>query len=551
MKKLSVLLVILSTLLFSFSAYADNSVAVTPKIAIDCLEEVKNNPPRKAGDYFTKYVGSFYIDFNQNSIPELALVYTDSSGWDACVVFYYTRLSFDMSKGLENSTPVYTAEIIYETPTKMWGEGLLSTSIGGSGGTTAEIVRFANGRYGIQATEHGGAGEDVYTCYYDGGEMFWETYEKGEIVWSVSNNLPEENAFYTVPDPNNPFKDVSKNDYYYDSVSWAVKNNITQGTSNTTFSPMDTCTRGQVVTFLHRMNGCPTPSGTNPFSDVAKGAYYYDAVLWAVEAGITQGTSATTFSPDATCTSAQVITFLHRAKGEPAPVSDSGEFTGEYYKNAYLWAKENGFFENIVFSPSATAKRAEIVTYMYTAKDIAVSQKAPDLSDLEDGRYDVYFLRNVKKNGLLEEIDVEIIEYVGVNSEDAYNLKAGDVLNYSQYNPELPDITVETAVVEDKILKVNGTYTFWLHPERNNMKGKFIFSDDEFDSNNVGFTYKVADKTLTIMQGTQIYDYTTASEVIFDSYSELLNKRPYQDKFIGSMDVKDGMITAMILEYRP
>ena len=110
-----------------------------------------------------------------------------------------------------------------------------------------------------------------------------------------------------------PFVDVAKDSYYCKSVKWAYGSEITGGTSTTTFSPDDNCTRAQVVTFLWRTAGQPKPNkNNNPFADVKADSYYYDAVLWAVENGITGGTSANTFSPDSNCTRAQVVTFLYR-----------------------------------------------------------------------------------------------------------------------------------------------------------------------------------------------------------------------------------------------
>ena len=100
--------------------------------------------------------------------------------------------------------------------------------------------------------------------------------------------------------------------YYYDAVLWAVEEGITSGTSATTFAPNATVTRGQTVTFLHRANGSPAASGSSPFTDVASGTYYTAAVQWAVAEGVTSGTSATTFAPDAPCTRAQIVTFLYR-----------------------------------------------------------------------------------------------------------------------------------------------------------------------------------------------------------------------------------------------
>ena len=172
----------------------------------------------------------------------------------------------------------------------------------------------------------------------------------------------------------NPFTDVSSSAYYYDAVLWAVENGVTSGTTTTTFSPNLACTRAQAVTFLWRAAGSPAPkSVNNPFTDVSSSAYYYDAVLWAVENGITAGTTATTFSPDQTCTRAQIVTFLWRAAG--TDVTGSNPFsdvpTGAYYYDAVLWAVENEVTAGTsatTFSPSANCTRAQIVTFLYRAK---------------------------------------------------------------------------------------------------------------------------------------------------------------------------------------
>ncbi len=170
----------------------------------------------------------------------------------------------------------------------------------------------------------------------------------------------------------NPFVDVAEGAYYYDAVLWAAENGITGGTSATTFSPAVTCTRAQTVTFLWRAAGSPDPEGTNrPFSDVVEGAYYYDAVLWAVENGITSGTSATTFSPNATVTRAQNVTFLWRWAESPAaeqanPFVDVAE--GKYYHDAVIWAAEQGITAGTTattFSPDDPCLRSQIVTFLY------------------------------------------------------------------------------------------------------------------------------------------------------------------------------------------
>ncbi|MBR2047543.1 MAG: leucine-rich repeat protein [Oscillospiraceae bacterium] len=173
----------------------------------------------------------------------------------------------------------------------------------------------------------------------------------------------------------NPFADVKDTDYYFMPVLWALEHGITAGTGPDTFAPNAPCTRGQVVTFLWRANGEPEPvSDDNPFSDVAPGDYYYRAVLWAVENGITSGTGNGRFSPNTTCTRAQVVTFLWRALGEPAPAEWDNPFSdvaqGVYYYQPVLWAVENSITSGTsptAFSPNNPCTRGQVVTFLYRA----------------------------------------------------------------------------------------------------------------------------------------------------------------------------------------
>ena len=178
----------------------------------------------------------------------------------------------------------------------------------------------------------------------------------------------------SAPTGKNPFIDVPAGSYYEDAVVWAVEKGITTGTSATTFNPNGICTRAQAVTFLWRAAGSPAAkSSAMPFADVKAGSYYYDAVLWAVEQGITKGTSDTMFSPDATCTRAQIVTFLWRANGSPA-VSGNSAFTDvasdAYYAAAVTWAEKNGVTGGIgggLFGSNNNCTRAQIVTFLYRA----------------------------------------------------------------------------------------------------------------------------------------------------------------------------------------
>lgn len=170
----------------------------------------------------------------------------------------------------------------------------------------------------------------------------------------------------------NPFTDVPEDSYYEDAVLWAVNKGITSGTSATTFAPDGICTRAQAVTFLWRAAGSPAPeTSAMPFADVPGGSWYYDAVLWAVEQGITSGTSATTFAPDLNCTRAQIVTFLWRTAGSPA-VSGSAAFddvaADAYYEQAVKWAEANGITSGIgdgLFGSDNDCTRAQIVTFIY------------------------------------------------------------------------------------------------------------------------------------------------------------------------------------------
>ena len=192
--------------------------------------------------------------------------------------------------------------------------------------------------------------------------------------WNAMNvTLPDGVTVRCSDDPTVTFKDVPADAYYKVPVDWAVANNITAGTGPNTFSPDEGCTRGQVVTFLWRAAGQPEPTGTNnPFRDVKADDYFYKAVLWAVEKGVTAGTSKTTFSPNDVCTRGQIVTFQWRANDQPAPKSSSNPFidvkTDDYFFSAVLWAVEKGITlgtDAKHFSPTDTCTRGQVVTFLF------------------------------------------------------------------------------------------------------------------------------------------------------------------------------------------
>ena len=186
-----------------------------------------------------------------------------------------------------------------------------------------------------------------------------------EVIFMKANGNPQTGVFV----------DVATGSYYEDAVDWAVENGITKGTDDSHFSPDGICTRAQAVTFLWRTAGSPKPeTRTMPFTDVPAGSYYYDAVLWAVENGITKGTSDTTFSPNMTCSRAQIVAFLWRSEKSPAagtanPFADVKSTA--YYADAVLWAVKENITKgttSTTFSPNADCTRAQIVTFLWRCK---------------------------------------------------------------------------------------------------------------------------------------------------------------------------------------
>lgn len=267
-----------------------------------------------------------------------------------------------------------------------------SSGGGGGAGVTTYAITVQNSKNGTVTASHKSAAKDTavtLTVTPDKG------YALDTLTVLDSKNkavkLTEKNGKYTftmpagkvtvsaafkaaAPASENPFTDVPSGAYYEDAVIWAVKKDITSGTSATTFNPDGSCTRAQAVTFLWRAAGSPEPkSAAMPFTDVPAGSYFEKAVLWAVENGVTKGTSDTTFSPDASCTRAQIVTFLWRAGGSPA-VSGNSAFSDvasdAYYAAAVAWAEKNGVTGGIgggLFGSDNTCTRAQIVTFLHRA----------------------------------------------------------------------------------------------------------------------------------------------------------------------------------------
>ena len=214
--------------------------------------------------------------------------------------------------------------------------------------------------------------DDLTVTDKNGKELKLTDKGNGKYTFTMPASKVEINATFVKEVETSPFSDVSTSAYYYEAVKWAQEKGITGGIGNGLFGPNQPCTRAQIVTFLWRAAGSPEPKAMSSFADVSTDAYYAKAVAWAVENGITTGTGDGKFSPDATCTRAQSVTFLFRAIGKL--VDSKAEFsdvlTDSYYANAVAWAVENGVTNGIgdgLFGPDNSCTRAQIVTFLFRA----------------------------------------------------------------------------------------------------------------------------------------------------------------------------------------
>ena len=214
--------------------------------------------------------------------------------------------------------------------------------------------------------------DDLTVTDKNGKELKLTDKGNGKYTFTMPASKVEINATFAKEIETSPFSDVSTSAYYYEAVKWAQEKGITGGIGNGLFGPNQPCTRAQIVTFLWRAARSPEPKSMSSFSDVSADSYYAKAVAWAVENGITTGTGDGKFSPDATCTRAQSVTFLFRAIGKL--VDSKAEFsdvlTDSYYANAVAWAVENGVTNGIgdgLFGPGNSCTRAQIVTFLFRA----------------------------------------------------------------------------------------------------------------------------------------------------------------------------------------
>ena len=300
------------------------------------------------------------------------------------------RYSFDGWYTKKNGGTKITTATLFDKDTTVYAHWTYTGSTGG--GVTTYPITVKSAKNGDVTASHKSAAKgttitltvdpdkgyvlDTLTVLDGKDKEIKLTEKNGKYTFTMPASKVTVEAMFKAEQSTgkNPFTDVPAGSYYEDAVIWAVDKGITTGTSATTFNPNGICTRAQAVTFLWRAAGSPAAkSSAMPFADVKAGSYYETAVLWAVENGITKGTSDTTFSPDATCSRAQIVTFLWRSQKSPAagmanPFADVAADT--YYIDAVLWAVKHNITVGTtfsIFSPDEECTRAQIVTFLYRA----------------------------------------------------------------------------------------------------------------------------------------------------------------------------------------
>ena len=271
--------------------------------------------------------------------------------------FTYSR----PSSGSSSSDPTYAVS----APSKTENGSVTVSPKSASKGDTVTVTVKPDSGYVLETLTVTDKNGDELTLKDKGNGKYTFTMPAGKV--EVKATFMEDNSML------NFFYDVPNGAYFYEAVKWAVENGITTGVGNDLFAPEQPCTRAQIVTFLWRAAGSPEPKdAASGMSDVVSGSYYEKAVAWAIENGITTGTTTSTFSPDATCTRAQSVTFLYRALGT-APTTVNG-FTDvaadAFYADAVAWAVESGVTNGTTdstFSPNNSYTRAQIVTFLYRA----------------------------------------------------------------------------------------------------------------------------------------------------------------------------------------
>jgi len=328
-----------------------NGQAITVKLPLPADFELKQIIHKSAG-YADEYI---LQEGNAQGLKSFKIVEEDGVEIAVFTVSHFsdfelsgkvTYVAPSYSSGSSSSDPTYSVS----TPSKTEnGSVTVSPKSASKGDTVTVTVKNGN----------------ELTLKDKGNGKYTFTMPAGKV--EVKATFMEDNSML------NFFYDVPNNAYFYEAVKWAVKNGITTGVGNDLFAPEQPCTRAQIVTFLWRAAGSPEPKGAaSGMTDVVSGSYYEKAVAWAIENGITTGTTTSTFSPDATCTRAQAVTFLARAlKAKAASAAEFSDVpTGSYFADAVAWAAANGVTEGIgggLFGSDNDCTRGQIVTFLYRA----------------------------------------------------------------------------------------------------------------------------------------------------------------------------------------
>ena len=291
---------------------------------------------------------------------------------DNCAVFtIYGFSTFELSGIVTYVEPSYSSGSSYDptysvsTPSKTEHGTVTVSPKSASKGDTVTVTVKPDSGYVLETLTVTDKNGNELTLKDKGNGKYTFTMPAGKV--EVKATFMEDNSML------NFFYDVPNGAYFYEAVKWAVKNGITTGVGNNLFAPEQPCTRAQIVTFLWRAAGSPEPKGAaSGMTDVVSGSYYEKAVAWAIENGITTGTTTSTFSPDATCTRAQAVTFLARAlKAKAASAAEFSDVpTGSYFADAVAWAAANGVTEGIgggLFGSDNDCTRGQIVTFLYRA----------------------------------------------------------------------------------------------------------------------------------------------------------------------------------------
>ena len=306
--------------------------------------------PTRSGYTFAGWL----VNGGANAVKALTLGTTD----------YTSTISLKATWTVISSGGSYTPTYPVNTPSKIENGSVSVSPKNASKGDTVTITVKPDSGYELETITATDKNGNELKLTDKGNGKYTFTMPAGKV--DVNATFMEDNSLL------NFFYDVPNSTYYYEAVKWAVENGITGGIGNNLFGPEQPCTRAQIVTFLWRAAGSPEPKSVSSFSDVPADSYYAKAVAWAVENGITTGTSTDTFSPDATCTRAQAVTFLARALN--AKASGKAEFADvpvdSYFAEAVAWAASNGVTEGVgngLFAPDNNCTRGQIVTFLWRA----------------------------------------------------------------------------------------------------------------------------------------------------------------------------------------